>query len=584
MKKIISIKSSIRILFILHILLLVFIVLPLSFSVVNYFHTNKLETVKRETYKELNSLIKSLNKNTAVTDEVIIQYNNLDIKIEKISEILDINFNLNKPDYSNSRERDEYIREISKTAASLLDSINSKRVGNFHFLFIISSATLLTALGITLYTFFLNYRFSCFFRNLINGLENIKNLLNFQKKEKITKITCQQNYAESGIFSSIFTRITANIERDRKIQDIDIHGNLDDILKFIYKQISEEISCDRIALAFIDKHNTVIAETAYASYQPIYLQPGFTERISDTSLDKLLKDRTPRIINNLEKYASNRDVSLSTQNILRENIRSSLTVPMFFQNRCIGFLFISSLKENAYTESDSEFALRIAGVLKQKLYVEFLIQEIIAETSNSFITLMHEKDNETSLHIKRMTEYSYLTALKYYNKHKTVTPRFIREIKWFAPLHDIGKIGIPDRILLKEGPLDRDEFSIMKTHVDTGKKVIENMNSRLDNILTRSVLQTAVDIIGGHHEKFSGHGYPEGLKGTDIPLAGRIVAIADVFDALTSARPYKKALSVEEALNIMENEMKGHFDPKILACFKETLPEILVIYNQFKEV
>ncbi len=584
MKKIFSIQSNVRTLFILQFLLLVLIILPLTITVSNFLYNKNLESVKREAFRELNSLVTEIKNTSAVTEDIAVRYRSLGILIQDISSILDKQFELGIPDYSDPVGRDRYVKKLADLASDLLDSIHRTRVRKYIPLFVISAAALLTALGLTGYILFLNYRFSCFTKGVINGLENINNLLNFHETENTEEKKCSLNYSETSVFSSILEKVTENIERDMKIQDIDIHGNLDDILKFIHRQISGEINCDRIALAFIDKGGNVIAETAYASYQPIFLQPGFAEKISETSLSRLTGDRSPRIISNLPEYAENRSISESTKNILKEKIKSSLTVPMFFQNRCIGFLFISSRKLNAYTDADSEFAERIAGILKQKLYVEFLIQEIIAETSNSFITLMHEKDNETSLHIRRMTEYSYLIAVRYYNKFNTVTPRFIREIKWFAPLHDIGKVGIPDRILLKEGPLDREEFSIMKTHVDTGIKVIENMDSRLNNILSRSVLQTAIDIIGGHHEKYSGLGYPGGLKGNDIPLAGRIVAVADVFDALTSARPYKKAFSVDDAVNIMELEMTGHFDPEILECFREALPEILSIYEMYKEV
>ena len=584
MKKIFSIQSNIKTLFILQILLLLFIILPLTITVSNFIYNKNLESSKRETFKQVNQLVVEIKNSGTVSSNIIEKYNNLQLHLDDISLILDRQFELSAPEYSDVEERDRYVKQIANLATELIDSINSSRLKKSIFLLILSAVTLFTALGITAYIFFLNFKFSCFTKRMRNQLNNINNLLNFHKPEKISENSCRYSYSETSVFTNILGKITENIERDMKIQDIDIHGNLDDILKFIHTQISDDIKCDRIALAFIDKKNNVIAETAYASYNQLFLQPGFTENIAKTSLKMLIRDRKPRIINNLTEYAKKKDISSSTTRILKEQIKSSLTVPMFFQNRCIGFLFISSRKEEAYTAADSDFAERIAGILKQKLYVEFLIQEIIAETSNSFITLMHEKDNETSLHTKRMTEYSYLIAAKYYSKYNTITPRFIREIKWFAPLHDIGKVGIPDSILLKEGPLDSNEFSIMKTHVDTGLKVLENMNNRLNNIMSRSVLQTAIDIIGGHHEKYSGAGYPQGLKENEIPLAGRIVAVADVFDALTSSRPYKKAFPVDKAVDIMENGMKGHFDPDIIECFKDTLPEILEIYNQFKEI
>jgi response regulator RpfG family c-di-GMP phosphodiesterase len=230
------------------------------------------------------------------------------------------------------------------------------------------------------------------------------------------------------------------------------------------------------------------------------------------------------------------------------------------------------------------YAIRELNFLKQKIYIEFLIQEVISETSNAFAGLMEEKDNETSTHILRMSRYSYIIARAYHENIETLSPRFMREILWYAPLHDIGKIGTPDSILLKEGPLTEDEMSIMKEHVNIGKRVIKKMNKRLFEIISAPVMKTAVEIIAGHHEKYNGRGYPLGLSGNNIPLAGRIVSFADVFDALTSKRPYKPAYSIEEAIKIIEGPMRDSFDPLVLKSFKLCLPEITEIYNKYKEV
>lgn len=136
-------------------------------------------------------------------------------------------------------------------------------------------------------------------------------------------------------------------------------------------------------------------------------------------------------------------------------------------------------------------------------------------------------------------------------------------------LHDVGKLGIPDNILLKPGRLDAEEFSIMKTHVEKGMDIVERS----------SWLREGTDVVGYHHEKFAGDGYPNDLKGEDIPITARIFAVADVFDALTSLRPYKKPLSFEDTMIILEKDRGNHFDPIVLDAFTKIARELFDRYS-----
>lgn len=180
------------------------------------------------------------------------------------------------------------------------------------------------------------------------------------------------------------------------------------------------------------------------------------------------------------------------------------------------------------------------------------------------------RDNETGLHIIRMSKFSTLLA---------------KELGWndadselmlhASPMHDVGKIGIPDAILLKPGKFDPHEWEIMKTHATIGADILSDGDSDL--------LRLAREIALTHHEKWDGSGYPHRTAGEAIPQAGRIVAVADVFDALTSERPYKKAWPLEKAIAYMQEEAGRHFDPAVIECFKACLPQFLEIHQRYAE-
>ena len=180
------------------------------------------------------------------------------------------------------------------------------------------------------------------------------------------------------------------------------------------------------------------------------------------------------------------------------------------------------------------------------------------------------RDNETGFHVIRMSHYSRLIASAYGGNSNWVDLIFNA-----SPMHDVGKIGVPDKILLKPGKLDAEEWRIMQKHTEFGAEIIGDHSTALMT-LSRSIALT-------HHEKWDGSGYPNGLAGEKIPLEGRIVAIADVFDALTSDRVYKKAWKVEDAVGLIEDDSGHHFDPDLVGLFLEVLPDILKIKESYKD-
>jgi len=210
-------------------------------------------------------------------------------------------------------------------------------------------------------------------------------------------------------------------------------------------------------------------------------------------------------------------------------------------------------------------------------HLESLVKERTQEISDTRKSIINKlgkaaeyKDNETGLHVVRMSLYSKLLAEKVSEDAKWIELLFDA-----APMHDIGKIGIPDAILRKPGKLDADEWQIMMTHADIGGEILGDEEAEL--------LILAKEVALNHHEKWNGKGYPQGLSGEEIPLSARIVAIADVFDALTSERPYKKAWSLEKTIALIKEEAGHHFDPSLVPLFLSCIPEIEIIMKKHGE-
>ncbi|OHD22223.1 MAG: two-component system response regulator [Spirochaetes bacterium GWB1_59_5] len=241
-----------------------------------------------------------------------------------------------------------------------------------------------------------------------------------------------------------------------------------------------------------------------------------------------------------------------------------------------------------------ELLARVRSLLKIKAYNDLMCNyrsELEAEVNRRTLDLNHAlgrikdasletiyrlsiaaeyRDDDTGAHIKRVSRYSAAVARSMGLDESTV-----ESILYAAPMHDLGKIGIPDQILVKPAKLDSVEWEIMKQHTVIGAKILKGSDAEFISI--------AETIALCHHERWDGSGYPNSLKGKDIPLTSRITAIADVFDALTTKRPYKEAVSVDQAITLIQNSSGSQFDPDVVTAFCAILEEIIEIKNKYND-
>ena len=248
-------------------------------------------------------------------------------------------------------------------------------------------------------------------------------------------------------------------------------------------------------------------------------------------------------------------------------------IPLIKDDNLLGVIVLYVPHGHVQQENEEVFIEMIgdtvASIVSKKILEErvkiihYEVEESRSETMSRLLAASEFRDTETGMHIKRMTEYAVAIG-----RQLGLPGRSLSLLRQGAPMHDIGKIGIPDAILLKNGPLTKDEFEVMKTHTRIGAELLKGVSE---------YLHAAREIALSHHERWDGSGYPNGLRGGEIPLFGRICAIADVFDALTSNRPYKQKWPIKKAFEYIADNAGVQFDPELVESFFAARGEILRI-------
>jgi HD-GYP domain-containing protein (c-di-GMP phosphodiesterase class II) len=314
-------------------------------------------------------------------------------------------------------------------------------------------------------------------------------------------------------------------------------ANLSDHLRTVHLVVSSRYShIDRVALAAYDPVTDELKTFVSSNLDGVRLEHYQAKLAQVPSLLVLAQQRQTRVVNDIERNFQ--ATSTHTDWLKQQDYRSSFTVPVFHGDALAAFLFFDSKLVDAFDASTTEFLEMFANLVSQLYLMQLQVVQSMVGTVHLASGLARIRDLETGQHLERMAAYSQLMARGMASSHG-LDDEFIEYLYLFAPLHDIGKVGIPDKVLLKPGKLDAEEWVVMRKHVEIGESIIDQMGREMS---LGSGLATRVmrNIVGGHHERGDGSGYPRGLKMAEISMEARIVAVADVYDALSNRRPYKE--------------------------------------------
>ena len=342
---------------------------------------------------------------------------------------------------------------------------------------------------------------------------------------------------------------------------------LDSVLILMADMGREMVVSDRCTVWLIDEQKQELYTTVAHGVPGIRIpmKTGFVGYSIETGTSIIIEDAY-----NDERFNPSNDQKTGYRT------KSIISVP-FSNNdgKIIGaYQAVNKMTESElFTEKDLEY-LSLAASYSGKSLESVMLHNEIEETQKEIILTMGEigesRSKETGNHVKRVAQYSYIIALGL-----GMSIEEAELLKLASPMHDIGKVAIPDSVLKKPGKLTDEEFDIMKSHTDIGYHLLKNSN--------RHILKTAAIVAYEHHEKWNGKGYPRGIKAEQIHIYGRITALADVFDALGSDRVYKQAWELDRILNLFKEEQGQHFDPKVVDAFMKKLPDILAVRDLYSD-
>jgi len=368
---------------------------------------------------------------------------------------------------------------------------------------------------------------------------------------------------------------THNLQRE-----LDKNIPLEQKLRLIHETIgNHSVLVHRVAVALYDPASDRLSTFLHSSGadNPLF---NYSVKLSEIrSLKEIAYLGAPRVLNDLTALAEG--YSRHTQKVLDQGYRSSLTYPLYHGGNLLGFLFLNSYQAHAFSDDLIPLCNLFNQVIASLVITETARIRTLAAAIRTAQSITRHKDEETSSHLNRMSRYSHLIASALASSHK-FNDEFIEYMQLFAPMHDIGKVAIPDVILLKPGRLTLEEFDIVKKHPGVGRDIIDNMVKEF-SFDGFPHIQMLRNIVGMHHEAMDGSGYPVGMSGAQIPIEARICAVADVFDALTSRRSYKSAWDNEKAFSILREMAVSKLDGECVEALVGNAEKVIEIQAIFAE-
>jgi HD-GYP domain-containing protein (c-di-GMP phosphodiesterase class II) len=374
----------------------------------------------------------------------------------------------------------------------------------------------------------------------------------------------------SLLFSSFLAKVVENAqllrEKNERIKSLSILTetstligstlNLQKLLSVIMEKLKEVMQAEASSIFQIDektKELYFVVATGEKGEEAKEIRIPWGKGIVGWTAEKGVTLNVPDVSKDKRFF---QDVDKKTQ----WKTRSILAVPLKIKGKVIGVAeVLNKLGDEPFTKRDERIFEAIAkqaavAIDNARLYTD--LSDLFKSSIRALVNTVEAKDKYTRGHTERVTEYSLMIARKL-----NLAQTEIQRIELSALLHDVGKIGIPDKILLKPGKLTEEEYEVVKEHPDRGVSIMQPIKQ----------LHTVLDGIKYHHERMDGKGYPEGLKGNEIPLVAKIITIGDAYDAMTTDRPYRKALSQEEAIRRLKKDSPAQFDPELVDAFIDCL-------------